>query len=144
VVINGTVASDHCDPWTKRGRIAQRVKFLKRVQKDVLHKIVNFSSRHTRQQDPMHERSIKIVETREPVSIAVEHCSNKHHFDRRLLRLLGGGVCLRARQKHVYLGVHLRFLVLSLWPWFLQRESGDLRIQDLKGQSQRLKTRNTD
>ena len=79
--VNSTITSDHRYPGSKRRSIAQRVKLLVGVQKNVLHEIIDFSPRHSSQQNAMHQWCIKIVETPESISIAVEDCPHEHDFD---------------------------------------------------------------
>jgi len=105
VEINSTIAGDHCDPGPKRRSIAQRVKLFERMKKDVLHEVVNFSSRHTGEQNAMHEWRIQTIEFAKPVPITFQDRRNQHSFDRCRWRMLGG-VYLGAYLKHVECGGH--------------------------------------
>ncbi|MNC89027.1 hypothetical protein D3C83_49150 [compost metagenome] len=49
-----------------------------RVEKNVLYQIVHFRPWHTRQQDAVHERRVKVVKTFEPVPITFENCPDEH------------------------------------------------------------------
>src|SRR6185369_6587159 len=101
----------------------------------------NFRSRHTSQQNAVHERCVKIIKPRKAVAVAFQNCLDQHHFDRRLVRLLGGGGCW-AGQKHVGGGVHravsivLSVLVFGSGWWFSRERSAisedpDPKTEDL-------------
>src|SRR6185295_20230137 len=85
--------------------IAQRVKLFEGVQEDVLNEIVDFRARYASEQNAVYEWCKKIVKPRESLAVTCQNRSDQHHFDRRLLRLLGG---VWACQQHVGGGVHRR------------------------------------
>ena len=95
--IHRPVARDHRDPRPKRRAVAQRVKLLVCVEKNVLHQVVNFGARHTRQQNAVYKGRVKIVETSKTIPIAVQNRSDQHHLNRYFLRLLSGGAATTAR-----------------------------------------------
>src|SRR5687768_8989047 len=98
--IDGAIASDHRDPWSKGGAISERVQLSVSVQKDVLDQIINFGARHTSEENAVHERRVEFIQTSEAVAVAVEHRCDQRNFNRRPVSAALGsvlrGLCLGA------------------------------------------------
>src|SRR5687768_12424179 len=105
IKVDGAVAGNHCDPWSKRRFVAQRIKLPVRVQEDVLNEIIDFAAWNASEQDAVDEWRVKSVKLSESVAVAFECSADQHGFDSRLIQLLGCGVCLRSHQKHVRCGI---------------------------------------
>src|SRR5438132_8327217 len=78
--IHRSVSSDHRYPRSKRRSVAQCVQLSERVQENVLDQIVHLVTRHARQQNSMHQRSVHFIQAGETIALTIKHCFDQTYF----------------------------------------------------------------